>query len=458
MRKLLVYLFTVAPERGARRRSLYHNLAATCRIRINSFPTKNPLERQHGSVSTRRATSLTMIQIEDSTVTLSDRLQVAYTSRETDGVLELVTELLNNNEEERPKASQLVDSCKEAAQGSTGQTISMLNACIAACVQVEGAAIGAEVALDLLEQVETTMTDVRLDMMTFALAYSAIQRQDEILAADVLDKAIRQSKKTAGSSRRKALAASRRRPFATASDSLAELQSFLGGDFDILDETDDLVVVNKPVGVVCNHRHVTTAGKLRPGKQAMDASLVDAMVHCNVPLSTINPQAQGLVHRLDRGTSGCIVLAKSDRMHALLATEFFLRRVHKTYHAAVSPVPLQEDGVLDLPVDSRPARSQFRVLQKRGESLALIEMETFTGRKHQVRVHAAEGLQAPILLDETYGKTEMIPEDVQLLLEDESGGRAKFFLHAATLKIPNYDVSVSAPKPPFWRPVLDLLE
>jgi 23S rRNA-/tRNA-specific pseudouridylate synthase len=399
-----------------------------------------------------------MTSIEDATVPLSNRLQEAYASRETDGILEVVTELLNDDEEKRPSTSQLIDACKEAAQGSTGQTISMLNACIAACVQIEDAAIGAEAALDLLEQVEATMKDLRLDMMTYALAYSAIQRQDESLATDTLDKAIRLSKKTSGSSRRKSLAAARRRPTATASDSLEELQYFLGKDFAILAETDDLVVVNKPVGVVCNHRHVTTAGKLRPGKQALDASLVDAMVHCNVPLSTVNPQAQGLVHRLDRGTSGCIVLAKSDRMHALLATEFFLRRVQKTYHAAVAPVPRQDEGLLDLPVDNRPARSRFRVLQKRGESLALIVMETFTGRKHQVRVHAAEGLQAPILLDETYGKMEMIPKDVQLLLEGENVDKAKFFLHAATLKIPNYDVAVSASKPFFWRPVLDLLE
>ena len=70
-------------------------------------------------------------------------------------------------------------------------------------------------------------------------------------------------------------------------------------------------------------------------------------------------------------------------MHALLVTEFFLRQVHKTYHTIVTPVPSLIQGTLDLPVDGRPAQSDFAVVRKRGEDLALVEMKTFTGRKHQ---------------------------------------------------------------------------
>ena len=146
--------------------------------------------------------------------------------------------------------------------------------------------------------------NLKLDVLTYALVYSALHEygdtESSIVAANVLEKAQRQAKKLAGSSRRKALAAARRKPVRNAVDSQDVLQSLLGApDFAILAETEDYIVVNKPAGTVCHHNHMTTAGKI--GKKNADVSLVDALLHVNVPLSTINPQAQGLVHRLDRG-------------------------------------------------------------------------------------------------------------------------------------------------------------
>ena len=78
---------------------------------------------------------------------------------------------------------------------------------------------------------------------------------------------------------------------------------------------------------------------------------------------------------------------------------------------------------------------------------------------HSVRVHAASGLQAPVLMDSLYGSDAEIPNDVQAVLATEgTTDRERFFLHAASLEIPRYKVSVSSTEPLFWRPVLDLFD
>lgn len=148
-------------------------------------------------------------------------------------------------------------------------------------------------------------------------------------------------------------------------------------------------------------------------------------------------------------------------MHALLVTEFFLRQVHKTYRTIVTPVPSSNEGTLDLPVDCRPAQSDFWVVEKREPDLALVEMKTLTGRKHQVRVHAASGLETPVLMDSVYGLNAQIPGDVEAILANmvnTNDNREQFFLHAASLDIPRYGVSVSAKEPAFWRDILDLFD
>lgn len=292
-----------------------------------------------------------------------------------------MSSLLQRDDDHSPSATTLWDACLQAAApNQKGQIMSMVHACLAACTETPK---GATLALDLVDAVESHDKLVKPDAMTFALAYSAVERHEENLdeATRLLEKAARHSKKLAGSCRRKALAAARRKPVRRASDCLGDVAELLGPDFAVLAETDDFVVVHKPAGTVCHHAHKTTAGKI--GRRS-DVSLVDALLHVNVPLSTLNPEALGLVHRLDRGTSGCMVLTKTDRMHALLVTEFFLRNVHKTYRTVVSPVPAAHHGTLDLPVDGRPARSEFKVIKLgKEQDIAMLEMKTFTGRKHQ---------------------------------------------------------------------------
>ena len=394
MKRLLLCLFTTATPERRRAFRICRNFVPTAKVGSIRNDGNRPLFIE--GHPTRRYLSLTREKNEDAVTTdgppiisssLPDRLSEAFQTRQTDGVLEVVASSLMADEDPSPITSQaLVDACQYVAQGKKGVTASLINACIGACAQQTTTTTGgaAALAVELLDALETKLDGVKPDMLTFALAYSAVQRHhgdDPALAESILEKAARQSKKLAGSSRRKALAASRRKQVRQAMDCQGELQTLLGEDFAVLSETKDFVVVCKPAGIVCHHVHATTSGKI--GKKNADISLVDALAHVNVPLSTINPQALGLVHRLDRGTSGCIILAKTDSMHALLVTEFFLRKAHKTYHTVVTPAPSLVEGTLDIPVDGRPAMSNFIVTKTRGEDLAFVEMKTLTGRKHQ---------------------------------------------------------------------------
>ena len=186
------------------------------------------------------------------------------------------------------------------------------------------------------------------DVVTYSLLYTHLLEKERgsiplaaSAAESLLQQAVAHSKKAAGSTRRRALAAARRRRSGTKTFREAEsaLRDLLGEDFGILEETPDLVVVNKPSGVVCFHQRATNAGKIgKKGKKngdAADVSLEDALLSTGVPLSTLNAQARGLVHRLDRGTSGCLVLAKNDATHARLVADFFRRRVRKSYQCLV---------------------------------------------------------------------------------------------------------------------------
>lgn len=157
------------------------------------------------------------------------------------------------------------------------------------------------------------------------------------------------------------------------------------------------------------------------------------------------PQA---VHRLDRDTSGCLLLARNPKAHKRFQQAFETGQVEKSYLAIVEGAPPQDAGVVDLPlikVSSREAgwrmtgdtkgkaaRTRWRVLdQKNGRALLLFEPET--GRTHQIRVHALEGLGTPIVGDPVYGS-----------------GREAMLLHAWRLSVPRTGkapVAAEAPLP-----------
>ena len=333
---------------------------------------------------------------KSTSASLSDQLSEAYQEGGSDGVLELAKSL------PYLRADVVFSSVEEASVGSSGVAATMLNSFLASnCLRPdEGAA--ADAAIDFLDyweaiqQAENEEWFVDLDMVTYSIAYSAAIRDP---------------------------------------DRAAEAESILE----------------------------TSAGKKKKKKGKnreptdLDMSLVDALLHCNVVLSTLNPESQGLVHRLDRGTSGCILLAKTDEMHARAVAEFYCRNAKKTYQTLVAPAPDADEGVLSSPVNGRPAKSRFRVVERFGQSdAALVKMETLTGRKHQVRVHAAQELSTPVLYDNLYGQP-LSDRLSHLPPLDDTTTHTRFLLHAATLQLPTFGIQVESSLPSWWQPTLETL-
>lgn len=189
----------------------------------------------------------------------------------------------------------------------------------------------------------------------------------------------------------------------------------------ILHEDDTLLVLNKPAGLAVQggsklYRHLDDLA-LRYGGEAFTPRIV---------------------HRLDKDTSGVIVLAKTLEMARYLTALFKERTVTKTYMAITSPAPQEAAGVIDAPIFKRmseqgdnmvvdpvngaSAQSTYKTISK-DEAAALVELSPHTGRTHQLRVHMAH-INAPILGDKKYGPKDKLPKDIPNQL----------YLHAAALE------------------------
>ncbi len=176
----------------------------------------------------------------------------------------------------------------------------------------------------------------------------------------------------------------------------------------ILHEDADILVIDKPAGLV-----------VHPAAGNPDGTLVNALLHHCDDLSGIGGEARpGIVHRLDKDTSGCIVVAKHDRAHRRLTEAFADRRVAKTYLAVVNGVPREAAGRLQNFIGRHPVdRKRMAILYDGAgkeavtewerltvhQDCALIRCRLLTGRTHQIRVHMKEGLGYPILGDPIYG-------------------------------------------------------
>jgi 23S rRNA pseudouridine1911/1915/1917 synthase len=184
----------------------------------------------------------------------------------------------------------------------------------------------------------------------------------------------------------------------------AELQT---PEFRIIFEDDDVIVVDKPPCLVVH------PGAGRPGNTLMDALIKDRPQMIGVG----EQDRWGVVHRLDRDTSGVMVLAKSARAHASLSVQFKEHSVHRIYLALVRGNPGDDAGIIDAPLGrhhkdrkristatskGRRAVTRWRVLQRLGE-LTLLEIAPETGRTHQIRVHLAS-VGLPVAGDPVYGK------------------------------------------------------
>lgn len=196
-----------------------------------------------------------------------------------------------------------------------------------------------------------------------------------------------------------------------------------------------LIVVDKPAGMV-----------VHPAVGNVTGTLVNALLHhCRGNLSGINGVARpGIVHRIDKDTSGLLVVAKSDVAHEGLAVQFAAHTVHRRYIAVTAGVPSPPEGTINarigrsdadrkkmtvLPNNSSRGKSaitHYTVIERLGDA-AVIECRLETGRTHQVRVHCAS-IGHPLLGDPAYGRT---PKSLRPLLERL--GFARQALHAAEL-------------------------
>ena len=174
---------------------------------------------------------------------------------------------------------------------------------------------------------------------------------------------------------------------------------------EIVHQDPDLVVVNKPAGMV-----------VHPGAGHAEGTLVNALLHHVRDLSGIGGELRpGIVHRLDRGTSGLMVVAKHDAAHAELGRQFQAREVEKTYSALVWGV-VRQGRRIDLPIGRDPIdRKRISTRARRAReavtrvtkaeplaSMTLTEVAIATGRTHQIRVHLS-AIGHPIAGDQTYG-------------------------------------------------------
>lgn len=210
---------------------------------------------------------------------------------------------------------------------------------------------------------------------------------------------------------------------------------------DIIFEDEHLAVVNKPPGMV-----------VHPAKGHWSGTLVSALTYHFRQLSSIGgPTRPGVVHRLDRDTSGVILVAKTDEAHTALAAQFEQRTTDKEYIAIVSPAPDRDRDIIDKPIgihpyqrekmairgghpSSREAQSYYEVLE-RHDGFALLKVKPKTGRTHQIRVHLAH-IGSPVLCDRLYsGRSQVTLSDFSRESTDEQLLLARQALHSRRLKI-----------------------
>ena len=190
-----------------------------------------------------------------------------------------------------------------------------------------------------------------------------------------------------------------------------------------------LAVVVKPAGMV-----------VHPAAGNADGTLVNALLYHLDSLSGIGGEERpGIVHRLDKDTSGLLLVAKDDRTHAALSRDLSERRMEKHYYAVVAGVMKESEGVIDAPIgrshtdrkkmavvpDGRPSRTEW-TLARQWPDRALLDVHLITGRTHQIRVHMSS-IHHPVLGDPIYGHKNM-PKAPRLMLHAYSLS----FTHPAT--------------------------
>lgn len=219
---------------------------------------------------------------------------------------------------------------------------------------------------------------------------------------------------------------------------------------DIVYEDDDVIVVNKPQGMV-----------VHPAPGHPDHTLVNALLY-HSPLSTINGEFRpGIVHRIDKDTSGLLMVAKNDMAHRSLAAQLKAKTNEREYVALVHGVIKEDAGTVDAPLGRSPkdrkkqavvangrhAVTHFKVL-KRYRHYTLVSCRLETGRTHQIRVHM-KYIGHPLAGDPLYGPRKTLPGKGQYL-----HARLLGFKHPRTGK----QLTFTAPLPAYFQQMLDKLD
>ena len=223
---------------------------------------------------------------------------------------------------------------------------------------------------------------------------------------------------------------------------------------DVVYEDGDVIVVNKPVGMV-----------VHPAPGHPDGTLVNALLyHCGTSLSGINGQLRpGIVHRIDRDTSGLIIAAKNDRAHLALAAQLQDHTLARVYEAVAVGGFREDSGTVDAPIGRHPVDRKKMTVDRRNGRPAVthwtvltrypgythLECRLETGRTHQIRVHMAS-LGHPLLGDTVYGSRKPWPGLAGQCLH----ARKLRFLHPST----GEPVELECPLPDWFQRVLKQLD
>lgn len=216
-------------------------------------------------------------------------------------------------------------------------------------------------------------------------------------------------------------------------------------------EDEDVLVVDKPAGMV-----------VHPAPGHASGTLVNALMFRYPTLRIGDDLRPGIVHRIDRDTSGLLVVAKHDRAKALLQEQQQARKMLKVYQALIEGSFREPQGVIDAPIDrhpndrlrmtvvpsGRPARTYYRTCERLGP-YTLVEAKLETGRTHQIRVHFAHK-HHPIVGDQLYGSRRSM----------NALGLRRQFLHATRLGFRRLNgewLEVVSPLPPELQTILDAL-
>ena len=223
-------------------------------------------------------------------------------------------------------------------------------------------------------------------------------------------------------------------------------------DLDIIYEDDDVIVINKPSGMV-----------VHPANGHYSGTLVNGLLAHTNSLSGVNGSVRpGIVHRIDKDTSGLLVVAKNDKAHDSLANQLKDKTLSRIYIALVYGVINHDTGEIDAPIsrddndrkkmaikeDGKDAITYFKVLE-RYKNASLIECKLETGRTHQIRVHM-KYINHPIVNDPVYSGRKLIDKDFGQMLH----AKEISFIHPRT----NKKMTFSCDVPKRFKEIVDMFK